>query len=281
MIIPNAVLAGATIRNYRRPQKLHVEPVDVGFSYNDPPNKVKQVMKETALATKPPLVVITRIRSVGGRNRSCQTDSVACDKVPQIRDEFVTRIWYAAERHGLNIPFPIRTLYHNPPTKTNAAEFIERYLKYLHGLPSFANLERHILQELAQNATEKAFGVGEKAIAQGDRTEGIYIIVSGMVSITIKQESSLREREVAELNHGDFFGESALSGQNISPVSAIALKDLKVLILPIEAMQIALEQSTRFRQEIGIVMESRRQAIALSRKERNRSSRNGKETSSL
>ena len=280
LIIPNAALAGATIRNYRRPQKLHVEPVDVGFSYDDPPNKVKRVMKETAMATKGvldrPEPVIQTISyddsSIGYRVRLFLADY---DKVPMIRDEFMTRVWYAAERNGLNIPFPIRTLYHNSPTRTNSAETINGYLQKLHSFPSFASAGNDILSELAHVATEKVFGEGEKAIAQGEHTQGLHIIVRGTALVEIKQENSVRPKEVARLVAGDFFGESALSGREISPVTITTLSDLEVLILPIENVQTALEESTRLRQEIGMVIETRRKAIALTQKTKNRSSSNG------
>ena len=280
LVIPNAVLAGATIRNYRRPQKLHIEPVDVGFSYNDPPNKVKQVMKETALATKgvldKPEPVVQTISyddsSIGYRVRLFLADY---DKVPVIRDEFVTRIWYAAERNGLNIPFPIRTLYHNPPTKTNSDKIIEGYQEQLHSFSSFASAGRETLADLARAATEKTFGAGEKAIAQGEQTQGLSIIVRGEASVTIKQENSFRELEIARLAEGDFFGESALSGKEISPVSVTAESDLEILLLPIESVQSALEQSTRLRQEIGMTIETRRKAIAMTQKTKNKSSSNG------
>ncbi|MGD1919746.1 MAG: mechanosensitive ion channel domain-containing protein, partial [Pleurocapsa sp.] len=280
LVIPNAALAGATIRNYRRPQKLHIEPVGVGFSYNDPPNKVKRVMKETALSTKgvldKPEPIIQTISyddsSIGYIVKLFMSDY---DKVPMVRDEFMTRVWYAAERNGLNIPFPIRTLYHNPPTKTNSAEIIDGYRQTLHGFPSFASAGTKVLTDLAQVATERSFGEGEKAIAQGNRTEGLYIIVKGMESVTINQENSIGDEEVAQLIPGDFFGESALSGKEISPVTVTALSDLEIIILPIDAVQVALEESTRLRQEIGVVMETRRKAIFTTQKKKNRSNGNG------
>ena len=175
LVIPNAVLAGATIRNYRRPQKLHIETIDLGFSYDDPPNKVKQVMIETALGTKGvlhrPEPVVQTISyddsSICYRVRLFLSDY---DKVPTIRDEFVTRVWYAAERYSLNIPFPIRTLYHNPPTKINPAEIIEGYFDQLNSLTSFTSTEDEILRELAANATTKSFGEGEKANSPEEKT---------------------------------------------------------------------------------------------------------------
>ena len=281
LIIPNAVLAGATIRNYRRPQKLHVEVIDLGFSYDDPPNKVKQVMKETALNTKgvldrPEPIIQTSSyddSSIGYKVKLFLADY---DKVPVIRDEFVTRVWYAAERYGLNIPFPIRTLYHNPPTKINSAEVVQGYFDRLNSFTSFTSTDDEILQELAQNATAKSFGIGEKAIAQGEHTAGIYVIVSGEASVTMSAENPAREEELAQLVPGDFFGESALSGKNASPVSVTALSDVELLIFPIETMQTALENSTRLRQEFGAVMETRRKAIALNQKSQNRRLSNGK-----
>ncbi|MEO0928756.1 MAG: mechanosensitive ion channel family protein, partial [Cyanobacteria bacterium J06643_13] len=110
LVIPNAVLAGATIRNYRRPKKMHIEVINVGFSYDDPPNKVKQIMKDIAVATKgvldKPEPVVQTVSyddsSIGYKVRLFLADY---DRVPQIRDEFITRVWYAAERNNLNIPF--------------------------------------------------------------------------------------------------------------------------------------------------------------------------------
>ena len=280
VVIPNAVLASATIRNYRRPQKLHVEVVEVGFSYNDPPNKVKRVMKETALSTKGvmerPEPVIQTISyddsSIGYKVRLYLADY---DRVTQIRDEFVTRVWYAAERHNLNIPFPIRTVFHNPPTKTNSAAIIDGYVQKMRDLPSFVSVNEEVLLELAHAASDRFFGEGEKVIVQGKHSEEFYAVVEGKAEVTMKQDNSATEQEVALLSVGDFFGESALSGQGISSVTVTALSDLELLVLPIEDLQTALEQSTRLRQEIGAVMESRRRAIARVLKPQNTSQNRG------
>ncbi|MEM6611540.1 MAG: mechanosensitive ion channel family protein [Cyanobacteria bacterium P01_C01_bin.72] len=280
LIIPNAVLAGATIRNYRRPQKLHVEVINVGFSYDDPPNKVKQIMKDIAIATKgvldKPEPIIQTVSyddsSIGYNVKLFLSDY---DRVPQIRDEFITRVWYAAERNNLNIPFPIRTLYHNPPVKTDSAAIIEGYQAQIRALPSFTSVDAKTIATLAQSASDRYFGAGEQAVTQGMHSDEFYAIIRGTALVTISPENSLKEIEVTQLVAGDFFGESALSGKNTSGVTVTALSDLELLILPIDEMQNALEQSTRLRQEIGAVIESRRRAIARLRKSQNKSLSNG------
>ncbi|MEO1673006.1 MAG: mechanosensitive ion channel family protein, partial [Cyanobacteria bacterium J06631_2] len=281
LVIPNAVLAGATIRNYRRPKKMHIEVINVGFSYDDPPNKVKQIMKDIAVATKgvldKPEPVVQTVSyddsSIGYKVRLFLADY---DRVPQIRDEFITRVWYAAERNNLNIPFPIRTLYHNPPAKTNSAAIVEGYQEQIRALPSFASVDEKTIGTLAQFASDRYFGVGEQAISQGMQSDEFYAIVKGTALVTTSPENSPKEIEITKLVEGDFFGESALSGKNISGVTVTALSDLELLILPIEEVQNALEQSTRLRQEIGAVMESRRRAITRLKKSQNKSlSNNG------
>lgn len=280
LVIPNAVLAGATIRNYRRPQKMHVEVVEVGFSYDDPPNKVKRIMRETALSTKgvldKPKPEIQTIAyddsSIGYKVRLFLADY---DKVPQIRDEFMTRVWYAAERHNLNIPFPIRTLYHNPPAKINSGTVVADRLSAIANLPYFTTISPEILADLAHFADSQYFGEGEKVITQGMYSAQFFVIIKGNGIVTLHLDGSLLEQEVAQLSPGDFFGESGLSGKNISPVSVTALSDLELLVLPIENLQSVLEQSSRLRQEIGAVIESRRKVISRLKKSQYKSSSNG------
>lgn len=52
VIIPHKVISGETIRNFNQPLQLHAERIRLGFSYNDPPNLARQVLKSTALETQ-------------------------------------------------------------------------------------------------------------------------------------------------------------------------------------------------------------------------------------
>ncbi len=52
LVVPNSELAKSKLKNLSRPALLHQEIFEIGFSYDDPPNKVKQVLKQTALETE-------------------------------------------------------------------------------------------------------------------------------------------------------------------------------------------------------------------------------------
>ena len=285
LIIPNAILAKEVLRNYRRPQRMHVEAIEVGFSYDDPPNKVKQVMKETALATKgvleKPEPIIQTISyddsSIGYVVKLFLADY---DRVPQIRDEFVTRVWYAANRNGLNIPFPIRTLYHNHPTKVKPDELLDEFVAYISTFPCFVNLDRPILDELVSDASLKYFAEGEKIITQGYEDEGLYLVIAGKASIKIRDRNN-REHQIIDVSQGEFFGEMTLTDNRLSPVNVNAIRDLKVIILKTETMQSVLDRTPRLRRDIGAVIESRRQAIAKARRIYSSNGKNSNGNSSL
>ena len=46
MVVPNSTLNKETIINFSRPQPHRMEMVDVEFSYQDPPYKVRQALTE-------------------------------------------------------------------------------------------------------------------------------------------------------------------------------------------------------------------------------------------
>lgn len=272
LVIPNGVLGKEVFRNYRSPKKLRSEPVDIGFSYKDPPNKVKRVLIETALATEgvleePRPIVRTIEYSDFSINYRVKLFLADYDQIPQIRDEFITRIWYAANRYDLNIPFPIRTLYHQPVTKSNPESTLAQFVDYLSSSSIFASIEQEILEQLAQDAVIKNFGIGEPAIATGTKHTGLYLILTGQARLSVTNNFG-QEIEIATLSKGEFFGEMALLTQSdlSSSLLITATEDLVVLVLKIEAVQLILHQIPRLAQEIGAVIETRRQAINLAQK---------------
>lgn len=273
LVIPNAVLSKEIIRNYNLPQRLHVEPVNIGFSYDDPPNKVKRVLKQAALATKgvlskPEPVIFTITYNDFSIDYTVRLFLADYDKVPQIRDEFISRIWYAANRNNLNIPFPIRTVYHQPPVKDREAERLNQFVQYLKTFPSFIYLEDKELKKLVEDASLKYFGIGEIAIDRETIQRNIYVIIAGIAKISVLNNYG-KETEIARIGRGEFFGEMSLVSSNSGSISVTAIEDLEVLVLKTEAVQDILDNVPRLSREIGEVIETRRRAIRIVNKESN------------
>lgn len=255
LVVPNSVLAQAVIRNYNRPQPQHIEPVDIGFSYDDAPNTVKRVMREAALDTagvlKHPEPVVQTISyddfSIAYRVRLFLEDY---SNVPTIRDEFVTRIWYTARRNGLSIPFPIRDVFHHQVPKVKADETIRRLATYMKSLPSLAMVEDEVLEEMASQASLGHFGRGEAVIFQGHPNVKMHFVLAGS-AVATAQNVQGRKFAITTMTRGDFFGYSALFANEPSPMTVTADEDLEVLILETDAVQKMLNDSPRFAQQLS------------------------------
>lgn len=265
LVVPNSALAQAVIRNYNQPQPQHVEAVVIGFSYNDAPNTVKRVMKETALDTtgvlKNPAPVVQTISyddsSIAYKVRLFIDDY---GQMPAIRDEFVTRIWYTARRNGLSIPFPIRDIYHHHVPKVQTDEPLRRLAGYMKSLPSLAMVADSVLEELASQATLGHFGRGESAIAQGQNMVKMHFVLAGS-AIATTQNAQGHQHTIAEMTRGDFFGYSALLSNEPSPMTVTAAEDLEVLILETDAVQKMLNKTPRFAQQLGAVIAARQSKL--------------------
>ncbi|MGC1305634.1 MAG: mechanosensitive ion channel domain-containing protein [Phormidesmis sp.] len=265
LVVPNSALSQAVIRNYSQPQTRHIEPVDIGFSYDDAPNTVKRVMRETALSTtgvlSHPAPIVQTISyddfSIAYRVRLFLEDY---GQVPTIRDEFVTRIWYAARRNGLSIPFPIRDVHHHHRPKLPADEPLRRLASYMKSLPSLTMVDDSILEGVASHATLGHFGQGESVIAQGQQGVRLHFVLSGRAIATTQNDQG-RQHTIAEMTRGDFFGYSALLSNDPSPMTIKAAEDLEVLVLETDAVQKMLSEAPRFAQQISAVIAARQSKL--------------------
>lgn len=70
---------------------------------------------------------------------------------------------------------------------------------------------------------------GEKIIREGAEEEGMYIILEGSVSITLRGENE--SMKVAELHKGDFFGEISLFEKIPRSATATADETVKVVFI--------------------------------------------------
>ncbi|MBE9061309.1 mechanosensitive ion channel family protein [cf. Phormidesmis sp. LEGE 11477] len=265
LVVPNSILSQAVIRNYKGPQTRHIEPVDIGFSYDDPPNKVKRVMIETALGTDgvldTPAPIVHTLSyddfSITYRVRLFLADYAL---VPTIRDEFVTRIWYAAKRNGLSIPFPIRDVYHHHAPKVTDGEMLRRLASYMKSLPSLAMVEDAVLEDMAAQASFCHFGAGESPIVQDQQGVKLHFVLAGS-AIAFFQDAKGKKHTIAALTRGDFFGYSAVLANEPTPMTVTASEDLEVLILEVEAVQKMLSQTPLFAQQLGAVIDARQSKL--------------------
>ena len=104
---------------------------------------------------------------------------------------------------------------------------MERVL-FLRDVPLFSALPPPDLQPIASIADEHAYVDGDTIVEQGEAGDAMHIIVSGEVSVVVREPSG-EERVVAVRRSGDVVGEMAVITNEPRIASLIARGDVRVL----------------------------------------------------
>lgn len=265
IIIPHKLISSEIIRNFSQPLRLHAERIRIGFSYNDPPNLAKQVLHATALETqgillKPEPQIFTVSYDDSAITYEVKFFIEDYGDLEEIRDRFMSRIWYASQRNNLTIPFPIRTLYnfHGPTSRT---EDTSKKFADLRSIPAFVPLEQSENQKtLSEDITLQHFGIGEKVVRQGYVSNALYIIVSGQAVMAATDDEG-KKHDILPLKAGEFFGEMTLFSSELSPISVTAVDDLEVMMISATVVNQMIERQPSFAREISQILELRRRTV--------------------
>ena len=261
-VVPNSTLNKETILNFSRPRPNRMELIDVGFSYQDPPYKVRQALLELLLQTegvlKSPKPIVATLSygefSVKYRLIYRTTEK---DRWP-VKNELVTRIWYVAKRHGFTMPYPVHVaLQHQQERPFRAAQPEAADL-----LAQFPRLPEIPPEDRARTRS-LTFGAGERLFDEGDDLDGVYFVVSGTVSLQMVKDGEASE--IATIQAGEFCGETGMHGHQAADMRAVALEDTAVVLIAPDVVRHLFEASPRLARETGYTLEVHRKALQSAR----------------
>lgn len=242
VILPNANLAKAAIRNYSRPSTVSRRRVVVGVTYSAAPADVHQALVGAArdvpgvLDTPAPFA---RTRSFGDSAIEYELFFFIDDFAQAARVEGAVRdrIYYALARRGIEIPFPTRALTLSAPVDTGAsrASDQQRRAAALASLDIIRPLPQGAVRVLAERANVRMYGPGEAIVRKGEPSMELFVIERGSVAVEVPRDreggagdganganrpepappaTSTWEAgnvvEIAELGVGQYFGEMGL-----------------------------------------------------------------------
>lgn len=95
-------------------------------------------------------------------------------------------------------------------------------------IPVFETLEPKELRLIALIVHRRSYSKGEYVFYQGDPGLGMYVIEKGKVAVVLSATED-QEKELTELNDGDFFGEIALLDQSPRSASVLVKEDSKLI----------------------------------------------------
>ena len=266
MVIPNSELAKGQFTNFSRPTPLHRVEVPFSFSYDDPPNRVRQLLIAAALeipdvlSTPPPDVVVASYGDFA-INYKAQIFAPDFRTGDGIQDEMNRRIWYLAKRHGLTMPYPMQQEVPYASTAPTPVQQGLACLRLLRSTPGFASLSSERLEHLLADCEVRSYATHEVVLHRQMPLDGLYLILSGEAELVVPDATG-RPCSLGVLLKGECFGEkSSLLHGRIAESTVRACDDLEVLVIPAERLQEVLVESPRLASDLAEVLEIRQRAV--------------------
>ena len=107
-------------------------------------------------------------------------------------------------------------------------------LEALRSVPLFASLDDDAARELRSLLSDKIVPQNTRLFRQGDMGDAMYLIESGRVRISIRDDEE-QEVVLAELAQGDFFGEMSIIDGRQRSADAQVIEDARLAILSRDA----------------------------------------------
>jgi predicted acylesterase/phospholipase RssA/CRP-like cAMP-binding protein len=130
---------------------------------------------------------------------------------------------------------------------------------FLAGVPFFAALDETAREQLAQQLEPVQVAAGQLVVAQGEPGEGLFIVVSGRLRVSVSAGGT--ERALHDLARGAIVGEIALLSNLPRSATVRAVRDSDLLLLRQSSFTVLVEQTPRILHEISRLLIDRLLAV--------------------
>jgi hypothetical protein len=258
--IPNKHIVGTTITNLTHPNRQHGIRLHVGFEYSAPPNFVKDALRratasaEYVLPTPPPKVFLKNFAdsSIEYEIRFWMEDE---SKYNDILDAIRTNIWYEAQRSGLRIPFPIRTVQIER-ARPDARDKLELARTSMRRQPFLQLLSPSQLDRLLGDSRLLRYGRNERIIEQGAEGRSMFILMHGEAEVLVTING--QEKSVAMLRDGDYCGEMSLLTGEPRSASVVAKTDCEMWEIGKEMLATILSENQPLVEKLSEILATRK-----------------------
>ncbi len=263
VVIPNLIISDNSVYNYTAEDISYRDSVTMGFSYGDPPNRVKQIMLEVLLdcphIMKLPSPEVLTLSyddfSIGYELYFHVKAYTSVLEQRRVRDEILSRVWYAADRGGLSIPFPISV--EGPPSafETDITALRNDVYDFLCQNRYFSCLPKETLRQLAMTAEITPFAKGETVFQEGETSDALSILRKGEVQLYYSEAPTEKNMEYA--HSGDLIGEMSLLGRRANLSTAQAIEDSEVLKFTLSSLDQIITNNPIFALRLNTLIDRR------------------------
>jgi small-conductance mechanosensitive channel len=245
VVLPTAELAGSSFVNLSRSPDPYAAKVDVVFTTDDPPARVRQLLQDVARDL--PLLSETGQPVVKARGGGAYTVSLPLRSPGEegtVTDAFTQRLWYAARRAAL----------HLDGDDTDEGGTPARLQDALRQIAPALSLRSTEAEALAARARLERYCAGEVILRPGTVPRSTRIILAGRVVLGIPTDDGFVK--VTELQRDDAIGLTALT-RTPTLSRAVALTEVEVVDIPVDDLDVIVRDHPVLAREIVREQENR------------------------
>lgn len=263
VIFPNGKLLQSALTNYSRPIARERVDIDIGVSYATRPEQMDSAVKEALIGVKhidPKTPVEILLKDYGDFAITYTIRLFIEHKkyLAYTRDHLYRNMYYVFARYGIEIPFPIRTVYMRQEPAPEIPSPLPKF-------DFFSFLDDAAFARFAAIGTTRAFGRGEYILQQGEEGKGIYVVVQGNVDI-VRDGVTL-----VTVGAGAVLGEMSLVKKDPVSADCIMKSEGRVYFVEKRRMFGYLKETPEFMEQLGEMI-ARRQ-VENSQKEKSHKER--------
>jgi len=178
-----------------------------------------------------------------------------------LRGQLLGQIWYALERIGRDLPYPVRELRPLPrragPGDPADIDADDR-LRLLRQNVIFGRLTPEQLEEIAPHTRCMRFAPGESVVVEGDEGTAMFQLVQGRVEVLKHFEPDRSLRPVAELGPGAVFGEMSVFNEEPRTATVRALGECLLLEVERDDLRPLLAGNPQLVERLAVLIGERR-----------------------
>jgi small-conductance mechanosensitive channel/CRP-like cAMP-binding protein len=262
IFVPNGQLVTGDVLNFSRPTGAHRVTVRVGFHYRHPPHEISRVMlgaiRDTpGVLAHPPPDCLPLDFGESALVYAVHYWIAEFERDVTIDGDVRARIWYAARRAGLEIPFPIQTQIITAATMVHGESADEHAgrLRLLTTIELFSPLDDEDREALARGMRRFDFGAGERIVRQGEAGDSLFVVHDGEVGVQLAVDGA--SREIATLHRGEVFGEMSLMTGAPRTTTCTARTEVTCYVIERAAFQAIVVRKPALAEQLSAILAAR------------------------
>lgn len=261
VVVPNSALAKSQLVNLNSPDETHGITMSIKLAPTRTPATMASLLETVTLGSNHMMRIPDPLVSIIGLTK----ETIEFELAFRIRDISETtaaknEIYDLVYRHTLaaGIPLASNAVFgaaHSADAAIGSEEGSENALRLMAMLPLFSTLTEKEREILSKSAARRTYTRGTEIIKQGERSQALTLIESGVVNV-VHQENG-RDVELNRLSPGDFLGERGLLIGAEEPGRIVALTPVIACEIGRDQLCEILRERPALAEDIGATLAGR------------------------